>query len=101
MDPFNALIQSFGTQMVNAIGMQNLEQLVARGHEGSGFAEVDIVLRDKTWDGQIAAIGKIGDVRLMFIDELSFSYQFFDSSDDIDDEEVQPDEQQQPAFQLA
>jgi hypothetical protein len=101
VDPFNALIQSFGTHLVTTIGASNLEQLIVRGHEGSGFAEVDIVLSDKTWDGQISAIGKVAEVRLMFIDELSFSYQFFDSLEDVDDE-VEYDEQHAlPAYSLA
>lgn len=96
MDEFSALINSFGEQLVTAIGKGNLAQLTVRGHEGSGSADVEILLSDNSWDQQIRAIQAVADVRTMFIDELSFSYQFFET---FEDEDVQaPDAK--PAYTL-
>lgn len=91
MDEFSALINSFGEHLVNAIGKGNLSQLAVRGHEGSGSADVEILLADGSWEKKIDAIHRIAEVRTMFIDDLSFSYQFFETfEDDVEVQDVKP-----------
>lgn len=81
MDAFPALITSFGDYLVTMIGAENLDQLTVDGHEDSGAAEVEIKLRDNRWDEQLRVIERIGEVRTIFMDELSFSYRFLSAKE--------------------
>ena len=81
MDEFEALVQSLGESLVAYIGRENLRHLSLHLDEATYSAMADICLNSEDYSDVMKAIERIGEVRLMFMDELSFDY-VLTSSDD-------------------
>ena len=99
MNEFSALITSFGDQLVGHLGKGHLAGLVVLGYPESGQADVEIRLNRNDWDEQLRAIELIADVRMLFIDELSFSYKFVAEKEDLD--LLRPAQESSPAYTMA
>lgn len=80
---FDALVYSFGDQLVGHIGRDSLRTLLVRPHAGSETADVLIGLQRNTWDEQLRAMELIDEVRNLFLGELSFEFRFL-ADDDVE-----------------
>lgn len=76
MDEFEAVIHSLGEHAVDYLGKDQLRQLAVFGDPLTGSARIEIVLAENSWDEQTRAIDKMLELRLMFLEELSFEYDF-------------------------
>lgn len=74
MTEFEALVNSLGEQLVDYIGKSNLRRLSLQIDEASLSTNAEVCLRSEDFDVVMHAIEKIGEVRSMFMDELSFEY---------------------------
>ena len=74
MNEFEALVRSLGESLVGYIGRENLSRLTIRVDPDSLSAFVVVQLESETFESVMHAIERIGEVRLMFMDDLSFDY---------------------------
>jgi hypothetical protein len=89
MDEFEALVQSLGESLVAYIGREQIRHLSLQLDEATYSAIADICLNSEAYVDVMNAIERIGEVRLMFMDELSFDY-VLTASDDCRPSEPSP-----------
>lgn len=97
MDAFPALVQSLGEHAVAYIGKERLLALNVFGDPTDMSAEVEIYLRDNSWDEQTRAIDLMIELREMYLDELAISYRFAER----DSETAEATAAAGPAFAMA
>ncbi|GAA1434405.1 hypothetical protein GCM10009616_28750 [Microlunatus lacustris] len=74
MTEFEALVRSLGEHLVSYIGKDHLRRLSVSIDEATLSATADICLASDDFSMVMEAIERVGEVRLMFMDELSFDY---------------------------
>ena len=81
VNEFEATIHSLGEHVVDTLGRDNLDQVLVSADELTETAEITISLRRPTWAEQSRAIDRMVELRLLFMDDLSFDYRFVDTGD--------------------
>lgn len=70
----DALYRSLLETVVDFIGQDHISQVTVEADLYTGAAQVSICLLEESWDTVTHAIERMGQVRMMFMDELSIEY---------------------------
>jgi len=77
MDPFRALLESILEHCKDYIRRDvDLRALRVTGDSVTETGHIEIVLTKDTWEDQARAIDHMIEIRQMFIDDISLSYEF-------------------------
>lgn len=74
MDEFEAMVNSLGETLVSYIGKDHLRRLSINIDPATYSADVEVCLTSDDFEAVMFAIERIGQVRQIFMDELSFDY---------------------------
>lgn len=76
MNEFEALIHSLGEHAVSYLGRDALVGLYAFGDAVDQAAQIEIYLKNNSWDEQARAIDAMIRLRELFFDDLAIQYRF-------------------------
>lgn len=88
MNEFEALIHSLGENVFDYLRSARIgmTRLTVESDELTETAHVVIQLEQRTWDVESRAIETLLELREMFLDDISFDYEFIESDEDRTDD---------------
>lgn len=84
MTDFQASVHSLGETTVGYIGKDRVQSLRVLGDEFEGSADIEVCLKEWTWEDREHAITRLIEVQEMFFNEFAISYAFV-GPDEIDE----------------
>jgi len=79
-EPFEVIIDALGSYAVSFIPDVHLVRIYSDDQDRT--AHLEICLHDGSWERQSAAIDSMVEIRAMYLNELSISYEFDTETDD-------------------
>lgn len=79
MEPFRVVVDALGNYALSFIPDVHLVRVYS--DEVDRTAHLEICLHDESWERQSAAIDAMIEIRAMYMDELSISYEFDTETD--------------------
>ncbi len=80
-EDFETLGKSVIQTVVTYVGGSNLARAVVTGHHPTLSVEVELQLKNDTWEAQSRAIEKMLEVREIYLDEVALDYWFVSEGD--------------------